>query len=82
MIDRLVEDQLPKPEPKIVEGNPARRALREKYEKMKIFELQRYLEADGADRYDNRPQIPYRSVSCHYRITALTQAAYTSQAPN
>jgi hypothetical protein len=55
MIDRLVEDQLPKPEPKIVERNPARRALREKYEKMKIFELQRYLEADGADRCDDRP---------------------------
>lgn len=50
MIDRIVKNDLPKPAPKIVENNPARRALRAKYEKMKVFELQRYLEADGADR--------------------------------
>ena len=50
MIDRIVKNDLPKPEPKVVEDNPARRALRAKYENMKIFELQRYLQAEGADR--------------------------------
>jgi hypothetical protein len=45
-----VKNDLPKPEPKVAEDNPARRALRAKYENMKIFELQRYLQAEGADR--------------------------------
>ena len=50
MIDRIVKNDLPKPEPKVVEDNPARRALRAKYENMKIYDLQRYLQAEGADR--------------------------------
>ncbi len=48
MIDRIVMNDLPKPPPK--EDNPARRALRAKYEKMEVYKLRHYLRADGADQ--------------------------------
>ena len=49
LIEKIIERELPKPDPKVVEHNPARRALREKYEKKKLYELQQYLRADAAN---------------------------------
>ena len=45
------EDSDERPSLKSVKDtSPARRALRAKYEKMKVYDLQRYLQAEGADR--------------------------------